>query len=204
MSDELSIEYIPLSQLRKYARNAKDHDIGLLDASVARFGFLDPMAIDEASGELVEGHGRIETLEQQQRAGEPLPKHIILKDGEWAAPVIRGIRFDDDFERRAYTIAANRLTEMGGWHDELLLDELKQLAEAAVPLDGVGYDLDDLDQMLSDEAFRDAPLPEPLPTGDVTHSTRYGVHVDAKSLDAENDLVDLLAAHGYEAKRLSE
>ncbi|MCA1666664.1 MAG: hypothetical protein LC793_04540 [Thermomicrobia bacterium] len=204
MSDELRIEYMPLSHLKRYARNSKDHDIGLLHESIARFGFTDPMAIDEGSGELVEGHGRLDTLLEQERNHDPLPRHMKMVDGQWAAPVVRGLTFDDDFERRAYILASNKITEMGGWHEELLLDELRELAESETPLLGTGYDLDDLDQMLSDQAFRDAPPPEPTPLHAVSLSTRYGVKVNVKGLDEEDELVDMLVAQGFEPKRLSE
>jgi ParB-like chromosome segregation protein Spo0J len=215
LTDELRIEYIPLSKLKRYPKNAKDHDLGLLHASISRFGFKDPMAIDEATGELVEGHGRLETLERQRIDGEPLPKHMKVVDGEWAAPVIRGITFDDDFERRAYTIAANRTTEMGGWHEELLTAELTVLAEREVAFEGLGYDLEDLDRMVADAAFRDAPPTEPEPevtkkpaTEDKAAPPKFGVLILTPDAEAEEDLVLAIEHHGVagdcRVMRLSE
>jgi ParB-like chromosome segregation protein Spo0J len=201
MSDELRIEYIKLSELKRYPRNAKDHDLGLLHASISRFGFKDPMAIDEATSELVEGHGRLETLEAQQFDGEPLPKHMKLVDNEWAAPVIRGITFDNDHERRAYIIAANRSTEMGGWHEEVLTAELKALAEQEVDFTGMGYDLEDLDRFIADANFQNPPPePEPEPTKEPVLPEKpvvkkYGVLILVPDEEAETDLVEAIAQY---------
>ncbi len=43
-------------------RNSKDHDVGEISKSVSRFGFVEPLIIDERTGKLVAGHGRLKTL----------------------------------------------------------------------------------------------------------------------------------------------
>lgn len=47
-----------------------------------------------------------------------------------------------DEQRRAYILADNRLTELGGWDDELVEDELRQLQETGFDIDLTGFELD--------------------------------------------------------------
>lgn len=117
----VGIEYRPLSELRRWHRNPKLHDLEALAASIRRHGYIDPIVLDEASGMMVAGHGRDETLEMMKRAGEPAPKRIKVRDdGEWLVPVLSGISFEDESTAEAYIIGSNRLVELGGWDEEAL------------------------------------------------------------------------------------
>ena len=53
-------------------------------------------------------------------------------------------------EAQAYLIADNRLTELGGWNTGELIDTLQELVEGGLSLDGVGYDFDDLETLVTD------------------------------------------------------
>jgi hypothetical protein len=61
-------------------------------------------------------------------------------------PVVRGVNLPDE-EAEAYAIADNRLVELGGWDDETPAEVLSDLA-ASEGLEGVGFDEDDLDELL--------------------------------------------------------
>ena len=56
----LTIEYLPLSSLKPARRNPKRHDLGTLDQSLDRFGFVAPIILDERTKRIVAGHGRME------------------------------------------------------------------------------------------------------------------------------------------------
>jgi len=118
----VGVEYTALSDLRRWDRNPKLHDIEALAASIRRHGFVEPVVRDERTGKLVAGHGRDETLEMMKRAGEPPPKRIKVResDGEWLVPCLTGISFDDESTAEAYIIGSNRLVELGGWDEEAL------------------------------------------------------------------------------------
>lgn len=159
--DALRIEYMALDELlaRFVPENPKDHDIGNLHTSVDRFGYTAPPTIDENTGKLAVGHGRLETLAQKHAGGEKPPQRVRLGDsGEWLVPVIRGLAFKNENELRAYVIADNRNTELGGWDTEKLFSELSYLADAEDGLDGVGYDTDDLNRLASDVEGRDISM----------------------------------------------
>ncbi len=143
------IEYIPLADLQRWPRNPKRHDLALLVRSVGRFGFVNPVLIDERSGRLVVGHGRLEILQRMKDEGQAPPERIKVEGGEWLIPVIRGIRFNSDQEAEAYLVADNRTTELGGWDDEALAALLQELAEDEELLESTGFDTADLDALLA-------------------------------------------------------
>jgi len=65
MAPTLRIEYMPLSQLKKYPGNPKQHDLETLDGSFNRFGYTAPIMIDEKSSIMVSGHGRVKQLSEE-------------------------------------------------------------------------------------------------------------------------------------------
>jgi len=149
MADEMRIEYMALSDLLRTERNPKKHDLPSLRASMLRWGFTQPLAIDERTGKLVEGHGRIEVLQEMQKAGGKPPLRVTAKAKEWFAPVVRGLSFANDQEAEAYLIAANQLTTVGGWDDGLLGSMWAQLQGAHGSFEGVGFDQGTLNTMLA-------------------------------------------------------
>lgn len=60
---QLTIEYMPLSELKAYSNNAKIHteeQIEQIKKSIQEFGMNDPIAIWK-NNEIIEGHGRLRT-----------------------------------------------------------------------------------------------------------------------------------------------
>lgn len=109
-----SIKYLPIDSLHPYTRNARTHSgeqIDRIAASIQEFGFLNPILIDSASKTIIAGHGR---LLAAQRLG--LDK----------VPTVAFAHLTDT-QRRAYTLADNKLALEAGWDDELLKIELDEL-----------------------------------------------------------------------------
>ena len=71
--DKIRIEHIALDELEKWPRNPKDHDLSLIQGSISRFGFVSPILIDETTGKIVAGHGRLESLQKLKQSGQPPP-----------------------------------------------------------------------------------------------------------------------------------
>jgi hypothetical protein len=117
----LYIEYTPLSKLKKYKSNPKMHALKEIGESIDRFGFAAPPTIDEETGYLVAGHGRVDELGLKQERGENPPTNVSVSDsGEWLIPVVRGNRFKDEAELEAYLLTDNKLIEKGGWDEDML------------------------------------------------------------------------------------
>lgn len=150
MHEEMRIEYMALTDLvtRRWSENPKDHDMGVLHRSFEDYGYVDPILINEANGELLKGHGRVKTAVQRKASGDPPPDRVRVLDGEWFLPVIRGISMDPDRGHR-YAIMDNRATELGGWDDARLGEVLAEMA-AEGDVEETGFDDDDVDQLLRD------------------------------------------------------
>lgn len=146
------IEYMSLGSLLVAKRNPKSHDLGQLHISVGRFGYTEPVLIDERTGRLVAGHGRLGAMTQlREKKAQPPEGVKVAGSGEWLIPVVRGWASRSDEDAEAYLLASNQLTMLGGWNDSELAKTLKDLA-AADALDGTGFDGDDVDRLLADMA----------------------------------------------------
>jgi hypothetical protein len=122
-----SIKYLPIDSLHPYTRNARTHSgeqIDRIAASIQEFGFLNPILIDSASKTIIAGHGR---LLAAQRLG--LDK----------VPTVAFAHLTDT-QRRAYTLADNKLALEAGWDEELLKIELDELRLEDFDLDVIGFD----------------------------------------------------------------
>jgi len=151
-----AIETWPLDRLKPYAQNAKTHgddQVAKIAASMAEFGWTVPVLVAE-DGEVIAGHGRILAAAQL---------------GLTEAPVIV-LGHLTEAQRRAYRIADNKLTEMGGWDEALLSAELQDLLAEEFDLSLVGIADGELDRLLAETGADDSAagggqppvvLPEP-------------------------------------------
>lgn len=67
------IDYVDIEKLPDAPTNAKRHEPSLIDQSLDRFGFVEPIVIDERTGRLVAGHGRKDELRRKRDQGDPPP-----------------------------------------------------------------------------------------------------------------------------------
>lgn len=154
------IELLNLAELQLARRNPKDHDLGELMQSIRRFGFVDAVILDERTGRLISGHGRLEALRALfKEAPQSPPEGVDFQqhgpdDVRWLVPVQRGWSSKNDTDAEALLVAVNRLVELGGWNDPaldaLLVDLARTGGEEA--LEGTGYDAGDVDRILRELA----------------------------------------------------
>ncbi len=135
---QLRIEYRPVADLKPRTSNPRTHtekQIKQIAASIQRFGFTNPILIDDAEG-IVAGHGRIAAAKQ-------------LGIGE--VPTVRLAEMSEA-EIRAYVIADNRLAENAGWDRELLAIEFQYLAELDLDFDLAitGFELPEIDILIDE------------------------------------------------------
>lgn len=144
---EVRIKYVPLSEVEKWPRNPKKHDLDAIRESIRRFGFVQPAVVDERSGRLVAGHGRQEALSLMRENGEEPPARIKTRGKDWLLPVIQGVGFVSELEAEAYLLADNKLTEIGGWDEDMLAGMMKDLVDADIG--AIGWDQGDIDSLLA-------------------------------------------------------
>jgi DNA modification methylase len=118
MATIASIRWIATDALKPNARNARTHSgrqIQQIADSIAAFGFVVPILVDEG-GVIVAGHGR-------HRAAQ------LLGLGQVPVIEVEGL---SEAKRRALALADNKVAENAGWDRELLAAELPELAEILI------------------------------------------------------------------------
>lgn len=146
-----------------------------------RYGFLDPPRWDknlnQGTGGIVEGNGRLETLFWMFKQGQSTPRGIAVDtDGEWCVPVLFGLDAESEATAAAYSIDHNNLTLAGGdgftaldvsrlYEPEAYTKLLQELAE--VEMLPISVDLDDLNLLL--EITEQEPQSKPEEDEEATH-----------------------------------
>lgn len=132
-------DYMRVADMQEADVNPKGHDEARIRGSISRYGFLEQPVLDERTGKLVAGHGRLAQLRALHAEGETPPDGVVVDDaGEWRWPVTRGWASRSDTEAEAVGVTLNRLTELGGWDD---LEQLSGILGRAAELDPVLLDL---------------------------------------------------------------
>jgi DNA modification methylase len=155
------VEMIAINRLVPHTANARTHSraqIREIAASMKRFGFTNPVLVNDAGG-IIAGHGRVEAAKLLGLRGIPILRLSHLTDAEM----------------RAYVIADNKLAEKAGWDREILAIELQGLIDLDFEVELTGFETAEIDFILddSDEARREAAgaeddVPQPLPGPTVT------------------------------------
>lgn len=130
----MQIETRPIDRLIPYVRNARTHSedqIAQIAASIAEFGFVNPVLIG-ADDVIVAGHGRVLAAKRLGLTEVP----VIVLDHLSEA------------QRRALVIADNKIAENAGWDEAMLRAELAALRESAFDLGVLGFSDADLGRIL--------------------------------------------------------
>lgn len=134
--EKLKIEYVDIDSIKPYKNNAKLHpaeQIEQIKKSIELFGMDDPIGIWK--DEIVEGHGHLIAC-----------KELGMKE----VPIIRLDHLTDE-ERKAYTLAHNKLTMNSDFDIDLLNDELEDITSIDMEDFGFDLDLDDIDIDVEEE-----------------------------------------------------
>ena len=152
----LKVEYRPLDGLIPYANNARTHSdeqIAEIAASIAEFGFVNPILLDEG-GVIIAGHGRLLAARNLGMSEVPTIQLAHLSETQ----------------RKALIIADNRIALNASWDEELLKLELEALQMDDFDLELLGFDPAEIDDLLfgEDDAEEDEEdIPE-LPEEPIT------------------------------------
>ncbi|MCQ4159200.1 site-specific DNA-methyltransferase [Roseomonas sp. GC11] len=158
MQAELRVASMAVAVLVPYAENARTHSdaqVAQIAASIAEFGFVNPVLVD-AAGVLVAGHGRVLAAQRLGMAAVPAIRLAHLSEAQ----------------ARALRLADNQIALNSGWDEALLAAEIARIRdEAVVDLDGLGFSGVEIDRLLASlDSFSggeqisgdpDAPAPEP-------------------------------------------
>ncbi len=116
---------MPTDRLVPYIRNARTHSadqVAQIAASIAEFGFTNPILIGEDEV-IIAGHGRLQAARSLGLTEVP----VIVLDHL------------TDAQRRALVIADNRIAEHAGWDAQMLAAEIAALRDEAFDLEVIGF-----------------------------------------------------------------
>jgi DNA modification methylase len=131
----------PLDRLIPYARNPRTHSdvqVAQIAASIAAFGFNNPILVDTNAG-IIAGHGRLLAARKLQLQEVP----VIVLDHLTEA------------QKRAYIIADNQLALNADWDEKILGSELAALKEGDFNLGLIGFEDEGLARLLADQEAAD-------------------------------------------------
>jgi len=140
--EKLKIEYVDIDTIQPYKNNAKEHpreQIEQIKKSISSFEMIDPIGV--WNNEIVEGHGRL----------------IACKElGYKEIPIIRLDHLSDE-ERKAYTLAHNKLTMNSDFDIDILNEELENILD--INMEDFGFEKLDIDwadiEELTDENYKE-------------------------------------------------
>jgi len=133
--ESLVVRRVALDALHPDPANARLHgerNLEAISASLARFQQVEPLVVQKSSGRVIGGNGRLAAMKQMG----------------WVEADVVEVDLDDT-QATALGIALNRTAELAEW-DLPSLGRLLQSLEADGALDGVGFDEDELQQVLDD------------------------------------------------------
>nr|DAY50916.1 MAG TPA: adenine specific DNA methyltransferase [Caudoviricetes sp.] len=151
----MKIIKLDINKIKPYKNNAKIHtkeQIEQIKKSILEFGMNDPIAIWGKENIIIEGHGRVEALKQL------------------GYTEIECIRLDHltDEERKAYTLAHNKLT-MNTDFDFNILDE--ELANINIDMSDFGFDIcntnEDIKEIQEDNYNLDKKVESKVKKGEI-------------------------------------
>jgi len=175
------VERRKVKDLVPYAKNARTHSeeqIEQIAHAIEQWGWTVPCLVDEKGG-LIAGHGRV--LAAKQLGLDEVP--VVVARG-WSAA-----------QKRAYVLADNKLTENGGWDDDLLKVEIGELQGEGFDLTLTGFSMDEIGGLLGETAsdgIEDAP--------DSKYKEQFGVIVICRDEAHQQEVFESLAGSGYEVR----
>ena len=144
----------PIGELQLDPANARTHgpkNLDAIKASLTRYGQRKPIVVRAADMIVEAGNGTLEAAK-------------ALGWSEIAAVIVD----DDPTTATGYAIADNRTAELAEWDDDALSKLLESVAEE-IPLDSLGFDTDDLAELLgadpedpAEDPGADEPPAEPV------------------------------------------
>ena len=172
-SVNLSIFYLPITELTPYVKNTRKHaekDVRNIKKSIEDYGMNDPIGIWSDRNIIVEGHGRFEACKQL---------------GMTEVPCIRLDHLTDK-QRREYAIAHNATAELSEWDFDILAEEIVDLDLGDFDF-GFVFEPEEEGEAVEDDYDGSVPAEAISKPGDIwqlgRHRLMCGDSTDASNID---------------------
>ncbi len=144
VTDEMKIEYVPITDVQQHPNNANNGDMDAIKDSIRINGLYQPIIVQRSTGYILAGNHRYMALYEHGEAEVP----VIYVDV-------------DDMGATRIMLADNRTARLG--HDDpgILADLLQTVYNTDAGLAGTGYNFDDYDAIINavDEAYEPVQNP---------------------------------------------
>lgn len=147
-----SINYIKITDIKPYEKNAKKHpkdQVDMIAKSIMEFGFAQPIVIDK-DNVIIVGHGRLLASQKLGLSEVPVMKLDNLSKEQ----------------ANAYRLADNKLNE-SEWDMKLVVDELVDLDTAGYDIEITGFSRDLLGADDKDDEVPEVPVDPVSKVGDL-------------------------------------
>jgi hypothetical protein len=196
-TEKNNIQWLSIDTLIPYSKNPRKNDkaVDRVAQSIQEFGFNQPIVVDK-DNIIVVGHTRWKASKKLGLTEVPV---LFMPDGISPSKV------------KAYRIADNKLNELAEWDDELLVEELKELANELEDINITGFSEDVLGKMSlqTDEQYTkkiDTPIytpkgdkPKLKDLCDSTHTNTLLDKIKQSNLSEDIKQFLTLAAHRHTA-----
>lgn len=151
----LQLQEIKTSDLHPWEDNPRsnDHAVNAVAQSIRSFGFNVPIICDQ-NMTIVAGHTRWKAA--QKLAMDRVPVIVIEMT---------------DTQRRAFSVADNKVAEIADWDFPKLRDVLQELRSEDFDIKALGFSDEEIRRLLLDDQQNEDSVPEPT---DVSPVTKYG------------------------------
>ena len=143
---QITQEYVtkPVANLIPHPRNPREGDVGAIHESIVTNGWFGAIIQQKSTGFVVAGNHRLKALLAMEEDIE-VPVIVVDCDDETALRIL---------------LTDNRTNDLASYDNQELSSILTELAEIGDSLDGTGYSLDDLDDIIASLQETNYPKPD--------------------------------------------
>lgn len=175
-------EMVDVTTLSTHPANPRRGDLGAVKASIAKFGFWGAIVAQRSTRHVLAGNHRLMAARELGLGDVP----VVWVDVS-------------DERARAILAADNRTSDLGGYDDAALAELLSHLSQDDL-LDGTGYTLDDLDDLIGSMAGE--PVEDEVDTSEQLGAVEYMIIVEGLSIAQQAELYDELTNRGFRVKEM--
>ena len=134
-------EWVSIDALTPWDKNPRinDHAVDEVAKSITRFGWGAPILARLADGVVIAGHTRLKAAQKLHLDKVPV-RYLDL----------------DPAQAAALALADNKLNEAASWNDDALRDIISELSDQNIELDGLGWNDEQIEAIISGPPFKEA------------------------------------------------
>lgn len=185
MTTVLRTVELPVADLRPYRGNPRRGNVDAIAASLQAHGQYRPLVVNEGTltGHTFEVLAGNHTLQAARKLG-------------WETVLVSIVDVDETAAAKIVAVD-NRTNDLAEYDEGALLKLLQSLDG---DLDGTGYDLDALDELLKDDDEGAPGAADFLEPDDDVYEAQYGVTAICRDESDQEQVYERLRADGYECR----